>query len=189
MPLAQHVAQCYDEFTPRQHPCHMPGTARAQWGPSSDPTPMLWPRSQGGARRGHLQLWGMEQEGCVRHSKRVCRMNEGHRHRFDRQSVGRLKVEQAGEEAGHAGLGASAHWEGVENGHKASQRLKKKLKPQWPRNHERNRAGSYTSFHKESVRPRWLSEPGRPVTEGANYSNPINGFQEEKQRTSPPFVL
>lgn len=35
------------------------------------------------------------------------------------------------------------------------------------------------------MRPRRLSELGRLVTEGANDSNPIRGFQGEEQSTSP----
>lgn len=93
-----------------------------------------------------------------------------------------MEVERAGEEAGNTGSGASAHWEGVEHGRKASQWLKKMARP---RNREGNRTRSYKSCHKESVRTRWLSEPGRPVTEGANYSNPINGFRRKSRECVP----
>lgn len=39
------------------------------------------------------------------------------------------------------------------------------------------------------MRPRRLSEPGRPVTEGASDSNPVNGFQGWGAECVPPFAL
>lgn len=89
---------------------------------------------------------------------------------------------------GNTGSGASAHWDGAENGHGASQWLKS-TKPQRPCNRERNRARSHRPFHEERVRPRRLFEPGRPVTEGASDSNPVNGFRGGGAECVPPFAL
>lgn len=61
-------------------------------------------------------------------------------------------------------------------------------KLQRPCNRERNRARSHRPFHEERVRPRRLSEPGRPVTEGASDSNPVNGFRGGEQSASPRLL-
>lgn len=152
----------------------MPGTARACWGPGRGPRR---PPAAVGDGAGRVHQTPQTRSSDERRARASVRWAE----------CRAFEAEPAGEEAATLARGPRLTGTALRTDTELANGSRS-IKPQWPCNRERNRARSHRPFHEERVRPRRLSEPGRPVTEGASDSNPVNGFRGGS-RVRPPVCF
>lgn len=166
-------------------PASTPATRRARPGPAGDPA--ATPRPGRGPRRPPAAVG--DGAGRVHQTPQTRSSDERRARASIRWAECRaFEAEPAGEAAATLARGPRLTGTALRTDTELANGSRS-IKPQWPCNRERNRARSHRPFHEERVRPRRLSEPGRPVTEGASDSNPVNGFRGGRAERVPPFAL